>query len=233
MARGSAFGDIQVMLRETIGRSSSAGTSASDAGEIKRAINRAYKSLYEGFEWPHLRKVFTKIPMQAGDRYYDFPSGLNLERVEEVWTWYNDEPHRVARGIGLAEYSGYDSEADERSDPILKWDVRWTGTEDQIEVWPVPASATDLQFVGIQAAPALVDDDDLCLLDDELVVLTAAVPFLERQKSPDANTTASQARDLRLKLQGNQSSGSMARVGLPSADTLSRGHPRARIVISG
>src|SRR3546814_15776455 len=44
------------------------------------------------------------------------------------------------RGIRSEDYAAYDSAAGERVDPVLRWDVQFTGTTDQIEVWPIPAS---------------------------------------------------------------------------------------------
>lgn len=185
MARGTAFSELVVQLRNETGRSDDVNVGVDDLPALKQAINSAYKTLYEDNDWPHLRKVFARIPLVAGSRFYDFPTGLNSERVEQCFVWYNSEPHKVDRGIGPEEYSFYSSEEDERTDPVTKWDVRWdtVSLEDQIEVWPMPVSnEQELQFIGTQAISRLVNDTDPCLLDDYLVVFFAAADLLGEKK---------------------------------------------------
>src|SRR3546814_3126249 len=91
------------------------------------------------------------------------------------------------RGIRSEDYAAYDSAAGERVDPVLRWDVQFTGTTDQIEVWPIPASnGMRLQVFGKKVLAPLIEDDDRADLDDQLIVLNAAVTLLARQESKDA-----------------------------------------------
>jgi hypothetical protein len=203
MARGTAFSELVIQLRNETGRSSDVNVGVDDLDALKQAINSVYSTLYDGNDWPHLRKSFTRIPLAAGQRYYDFPAGLNSERVEQVAVWFNDQPMIVTRGIGFEEYSLYSSIDDERSDPVTNWEVKWTGSSDQIEVWPLPSTNTqELQFIGIQAAPRLVNDVDLCLLDDTLVVLFAAAHVLG-EKAGKAKLATAQDKLKLLKARGH------------------------------
>ncbi len=179
MARGTAFSELIVQLRNETGRSEDVNIGVDDLPRLKQAINSVYEILWDGNDWPHLRSFYTRIALSAGSRYYDWPDDLVFETAEEVIVWFNDQPQKVERGIGPEEYALYSSEDDARSDPVERWDVRWTGTEDQIEVWPLPSTNTqELQIKGRKSFTRLVNDDDLCLLDDTLVVKFAAADVL-------------------------------------------------------
>lgn len=236
MARGESFLELQVMLREELGRSTDVSVGVDDLPGLKRQINKAYANLYISTDWPFLRRVFPRITLSAGQRYYDLPTDLNVERIEIVNAWWNGLPTPVERSIEFENYASYDSEADERSDPVISWDIRDDAGTAQIEVWPIPASnAQTLQIIGIRSAPKLVNNEDLCLLDDELVVLHAAAGQLRRQKSADADDTAAQAAR-RLQLLTGRSSGGGAKsyrmgVGDDMETAMARG--RAVVRISG
>lgn len=162
-------------LRAEVGRTNETGVRVADLAELKNAINSAYEQEFDDWAWPHLRRVHTRIDLAAGQRYYDFGSTMDWDAIESVAVWYNNLAIPVARGIGFEQYTVYDSESDERSDPVLRWDVRFTGSSEQIEVWPLPTAGTQkLQIIGDQKFARLVNDADVCLLDDRLVVMAAA-----------------------------------------------------------
>lgn len=231
MARGTQFLALQQRLRDELGRSDDVNIGVDDLSQLKRVINRAYAEVYDAWDWPHLRRVWPQQTLSAGQRYYDLPSGLNVERIECVNVWYSGLPHEIHRGIGFEEYASFDSDSDERSEPATSWDIRWTGTSAQIEIHPIPSSNTQtLQIIGFQAAPALVDDIDVCLVDDETVVLFAAAKFLLRQKSGDAEMVMAEARERLQRMKARTSGGGagMTRVGLmPEPEET----PRTRAVV--
>ena len=178
MPRGTQFSVLQSRLRSELQRSNSVAVGVDDLPSLKETLNHQYNLLYLSRDWAHLRKVFSKT-LSAGTRYYDPPTGLNTERVEQVAVEWSNHPYDVLMGIGFDEYAQFDSDSDERSDPVRKWDVRWTGTT-QIEVWPLPtAEDQTLRLRGIQDAPRLVNDTDPCLLDDNVVVLHAAAELVK------------------------------------------------------
>ncbi len=235
MARGETFLELQVMLREEINRSADVSIGVDDLPQLKRVINRVYKTLYLQHDWSFLRRVFAKIPLSAGHRHYDMPSDLNVERIESVVVWWSGSPQPLARGIGFEEYNEYDSEATtpERADPTLAWDVRDVSGTAVIEVWPIPVSDDmDLQFIGIRSIPKLVNDADVLFLDDEMVVLYAAAKFLARQKSEDAPQVLAEAVAMFQVLKGRSSTGGAKRyrmgTGAP-AEEASRSRATIRI----
>lgn len=182
MARGTTLLELLSMLRDETGRNNSVAVGVDDVPTMKHALRRWQATLYDKHDWAHMRTVFDRIPMQAGERYYDFPATLNFDRIERVAFWNNGVAEPAIRGIGFDEYSIYDSENDVRADPPLRWDVRHTGSGEQIEVWPVPATDDEyeLQFIGIRTLGALIADADTADLDDYLIVLFAASELLPK-----------------------------------------------------
>lgn len=218
MARRKQFTQLQSDLRAELGRNNDPSVRAADLPQIKQTLSRVYESLYREYDWPFLRQVFTRIPLAAGQRHYDFPDDLDFDRIEKVVVWHNEQPIPLIRGIELDDYATYDSENDDRSDPVVKWDVRFTDPREQIEVWPIPAgNDQELQFVGITKFIDLVDDADQCLLDDNLVVLFAAIELETNEKRRQAKIASAQSLFSRLKGR-SKSATETVRLGLGSTN---------------
>lgn len=200
MARGTSFGQVVQILRDEVGRSNAAGSAGvADYSQLKRLINRYYETLYLDYDWPHLRFVSARISLSAGERYYDVPTTLDYERVERIVLWTNGRPYNLDRGIDAEDYQVFSSEDNERADPVLKWDIRNTGTKEQMEVWPMPASSgQSLQITGFRKFVRLVADGDPCQLDDNMVVLFAAAELVgaddKKQKLVAAQTLYNRLR---------------------------------------
>lgn len=207
MARGTSFGQIVQMLRDEIGRSNAAGSAGvADYSQLKRLANRYYETLFLDYDWPHLRFVSARVPLSAGERYYDVPTTLDYERFERIVLWTNGRPYTLDRGIDAEDYQVFSSEDGERADPVLKWDIRHTGTKEQIEVWPMPASSGQaLQITGFRKFVRLVADADTCKLDDNLVVLFAAAELVGED---DRKAKLAAGRTLYDRLRGRTKGGS-------------------------
>jgi hypothetical protein len=174
MAIGTQFSVLRTRLRAELRRSTDVAVGVEDVPSLDVTLNHTYSALYLQRDWAHLRKVWS-LSLAAGQRYYDFPSGLEPDRVEAVSVEWASEPMDLHKGIGFEQMIEFDSDDDERFEPAMRWDVRWTGTSTQIEIWPIPSTNTQtVRFRGIQAIARLVDDEDLCLLDDDLIVLFSA-----------------------------------------------------------
>jgi hypothetical protein len=184
MARGDTLQQLVSDLRDELRRANTPSAGPTDTASLRRTINHVYDLVYASFDWPHLLRYFDKITLNAGQRYYDPPAGLDYERLQQAVVWWNGLPEPLARGISFDDYATYDPAADERTSPALKWDVRFTGSTEQIEIWPLPDSgAQSIQFAGIQKIERLVDDNDICRLDGEIIVLYAAAELLPKDSS--------------------------------------------------
>jgi hypothetical protein len=182
MALGTQLLQLVAMLRDETNRSNSVAVGVDEMPLLKQALRRWQATLYDKHDWDHLRTVFSRIPLNEGQRFYDFPALLNFDRIIDTAVWHNGIASPFTRGIGFDEYSVYDSENDVAADPALRWDIRWTGTATQIEVWPVPASDQySMQFIGIRKLQNnLINNSDRADLDDHMLVLFAASELLPK-----------------------------------------------------
>ncbi|MBO4228014.1 hypothetical protein [Bradyrhizobium neotropicale] len=223
--RRRQFIQLLDMLRDELSISSDPAVGVSATPNLKQVLSRHYETLYDAHDWPFLRQMFPRITLNTGQRYYDFPEDMDFDNLEEVNNWWGGQPHPICRGIDFGQYAMYDSDSGVKADPVENWDVRLVGNKEMLEVWPVPAgSGQALQFKGKTKFKRLVDDADLCLLDDQLVVLYAAAELAPPKKRTDINAklTAALARLGMVKARGQGGSESF-RLGLGSTRPRFRG----------
>lgn len=171
MARNRTLEELLFDLRAECEMATDAGVGQSANPALKVLLRRTLEMLYDEHDWPHLDGVWFDVTINAGQRYYDFPSGLNYERaikasVNWAGTWV---PMRF--GFGPEIYNTHNSDANERSDPASHWRV-YNST--QFEVWPIPATSTTMRIIGSQSIGSFSSDTDVCVLDGTMVVLFAA-----------------------------------------------------------
>ena len=197
MARGTSLSTLFTMLRAECGHSTSVAAGIDNEASLLQKLQRTQIMLYDEYDWPFMMNEWG-IAMQAGVRYYDFPTEagfpgltvINLEGTVEAWIDYSGRPIKLDRGIGQRQYAQYNSNASspDQADPVRRWDIkRSTDQKEQIEVWPIPASNTNILWLaGKKKLRPLVQASDVCDIDDQLIVLTAAAEILARQKAADA-----------------------------------------------
>ncbi len=193
---GQQLLELVDMLRNETGRSSNMAVGVDETPQLKQILRRTQTMLYRRWDWPHL-KVRPTVALRQGERFYDPPVDLDYDRIEKVYAWWNALPIPIERGIYLEDFALYDSEKDERSDPVLKWDVVFRETREQVEVWPIPAQdGSRLQFVGIRKLARLVDDSDRCDLDGDMIVLYAAADLLAEKEAKRAEIKRAAAQSI-------------------------------------
>ena len=190
MARNVSLGELIDDVRAEAGHSLQANLGVAMRDVLVKIIRRQQRRLWADHDWSFL-KVHRDVAVQAGQRLYDFPDDLDMERVEKVEFKYGDRWIPLAYGIGREQYDQFDSDRGIRSFPVERWTVH---EDDQVELWPIPsqtgnvASATDVvRFHGIRKLRPLVAESDLADLDDTLLVLYSAAEVLAREKSSDAS----------------------------------------------
>lgn len=205
MPRGQTLASLLTDLREETGRANSSSLGQNELAALKARIRRTYRWLHQDYEWPHL-KIRRDKTLNAGDRYIALPADLDIERVQPTveckrpgdTDWYP-----LGYGIDRRHFNFTDSDANEREDYPSAWQIY---ENDQIEIWPIPSiNGITLRFHGFSRPKTLVNDADTCDLDSDLVVLYAAARQLKRDKSPDADDVAQQARVHYQKMKGRLS----------------------------
>lgn len=236
MARGATLRQLISDLRDELRRTNAPYASPDETPVLRRTINHVYHLLYYKHDWPFLKHRFAPITLNAGQRYYDFPPGLDPEHILTAKVFWSGNYCDICRGISYDDYNVHDPEQNERSSPVMKWDVVFTGTKEQIEVWPLPdGDAQKLLFEGVYRHQPLVNDDDKCALDSELIVLFAAAELLQAHDANDHEAKLQMANELLRLLKLSSSSAGEAqgtfRIGL-GAQGPDRPHPRAIVRIS-
>ena len=191
-------------LRLETRRSPNANIGIDEYDALKRLLYRVQFFLYWDFDWPFLR-CRRDITMQTDERYYDFPSGMDFERISLVRTNGYGENNwtPVTRGITLEDYNSYDSDNGETSNPVRKWDVIDAGSGDQMEVWPMADNNTEiLRLEGFKKLGQFSADSDVCTLDDTLIVTLAAAHLMTGEDDKRAEKLLAQGNKMYLRMRG-------------------------------
>jgi hypothetical protein len=159
--------------------------------------------LWDDFDWPHLR-VERQIPVQAGERYYDTPADMHIDNIEKIEIFYGARWLELKPGIGGPELSTYNSDLDQRSWPVRKWQIH---EGEDVEIWPIADQNADdatregyIKFTGIRDLKPLVADNDRADLDDNMLVLYAAGEILAASGAKDAKLKLDQANAIYRRL---------------------------------
>lgn len=208
MARNVTLGELIDDVRAEAGHSLQANLGAAMREVLIKIIQRQQRRLWEDYDWPFLR-VEADVNVSAGQRYYDLPANLALERIEKIEFKWDTHWHALEYGIGAREYSQFDSDNDVRSWPLYRWKAMDDG---QVEVWPIPAqdsvpanTSGTLRFSGIRNLRPLVREADRADLDDTLLVLYSAAEILAREKSADAGLKLTMAEKHYARTKGRNS----------------------------
>lgn len=234
MARGLTLGDLVTKTRIAARYDANPALSQNMVPLIQQTISDVQERLYDEFDWPFLKVVRTK-QLAPGQRYYDFPEDLNLERVTSVEVRYGGLWLPLHRGISNDELNNCDSDNDQRRDPVARWDVSYTGPVEQMEVWPLPATFYELRITGIRKLKPLVQASDMADLDDQLIVCYAAGELLGGAKNELAQAKFAQGKKRLETLRGRVSkrtrSGFRLGGGADDCDN-PRGYPRGPGIVS-
>lgn len=182
-------------LRLETGRSSNTNFGQDEYASLKRLLQRVQKTLFYDYDWPFLKQRIDLLTV-AGERYYDFD--IDPERLFTVETLHGNVWLPVVRGITMEEYTIRNSDDNTvRNDPAERWDILHTGTTDQIEIWPIPATNNlKIRLRGFRPLKPFISDNDVCTLDNDLIVLFAAAKVLAREKAEDAKEALAEAQKL-------------------------------------
>lgn len=171
-------------------------------------IQREQDRLWDEFDWPFLR-VERSFPLQAGQRYYEPPVGIPLERVEKIEVKRDGSWVPLIVGFPDGAMSRHDSDLDERSWPVTNWRV---SEDEQVEVWPIPELDGDgddrdgwLKVTGIRRLRPLVSMEHRADLDDRMIILYVAASLLAAAGADDASIKLEAANRRYARMRGSQS----------------------------
>lgn len=189
--RGTTLNALIQKLRLELKIAESPALGKNTRGSHANALRSAQERLYSDWDWP-FKNIYRDVTLAAGQRYYAPPADIELEGLRKVELFYSGQWYDIKRGICSEDYNIFNSDLDERCDPVLSWDVfNDPDGGDMIEAFPIPASnGALLRFHGTKKLSPLIADSDKADLDDDLLVLTAAVDFVNRADRQAAEAKA-------------------------------------------
>ena len=171
-----------------------------------KLLQRVQSRLWDDFDWPHLR-IQRQVQTQKGQRYYDVPAEMSLDRIEKIEIFTNGLWIQLLPGIGAEHYSAHNSDLGAQAWPPRCWSIH---EDEDIEIWPISDTDGDaetlegyLKFTGIRNLRPLVADSDRADIDDRLLTLYAAAEMLAATGAKDAGLKLEQANALNVRMRGN------------------------------
>jgi len=201
MSTGDTLATLIEEVQYEVGQVASPAAGQNFREHIKARIRREYRRLYSDNNWRDLRRwgADTDVPVQAGQRYYDYPNGAALGNIIKMYAKWGNIWTPVADDLDPEDYNAFNSDLGVRTDPVQKWRPY---NQTQFEVWPMPASnVSTLRFVYKAPFVPLVDESDRCLLDTDLVVLFSAAQVARRNSDKEADLILARAEQHKKTLQ--------------------------------
>lgn len=197
MARGTTLANIAAMVKAELLLQSSDTVAPGGDATLYLQIAMQQQWLALRYEWPFLQKE-SDVAMVPGTQYYAWPQVTSVDvfdlgRPVQAWCYQNGIWNACRYGITPSNYNSLDPDLDQRSDPVLAWQLYRTSTL-QFEVWPLPSTATVLRLMGQMVLPALAASSDTAVLDDILIAQFTAAKLAARLKSADAPALLAQAQ---------------------------------------
>lgn len=154
MPRNIPLGSVRFAVKAEVSKALAATANADDA-QINQVTCDVQQWLASEYDWPFLR---CRWDLQAGvgSRYLSYPTtdddgntfAINFERGGDLKAYvkWNQVWQEVEYGIReMEEFNYIDSDRAIQLDPIQRW---MFDDENHFEIWPIPASAQTLRFIG-------------------------------------------------------------------------------------
>lgn len=164
------------------GLSAEAGHATFSAARINQMINRTERLMVVEEEWPD-QHIETQVTAVADQQFMDIPADITFTNIETVHVSFGDDWIPVEFGIGARERSIYNST--QRATPIMRLEAN-ANEPGKLEVWPIASHDQTLLFQGSKTVGTMVDEDDVCTLDGDVIVFRVAAQILGRDNQSDA-----------------------------------------------
>jgi len=201
MARGTALSELVEMTKAELMADTDNAVSPGGDAIIKLQLAMQQKWLALRWHWPFL-KLEKDVDLTAGENIYDFPNtagtGLfELGKPVAAFCYFGELWNELCVGINPKYYNSLNPDLDHRADPVTNWDFfrESNATALKFEVWPLPATANKIRFVGQMTLPDLTGDAHTAILDDLLIVQFTAAKLATRMKQADAPALLAQANE--------------------------------------
>jgi hypothetical protein len=144
---------------------------------------------------------------------------MDYERIDGIEFKFSGLWRPLEFGIDERHYSIFDPDIDQRSDPVMRWDIAedvqdTAGEVDRrgmFEIWPLPpidgeaggSLEHNLRLTGTRNLNRLTQSNDRADLDNDLIVLFCAGELLAPGDPASSQIKLAAAQRLLLQLRGN------------------------------
>lgn len=193
MAVGTQLAVLRQMLYAECGEESDETISPALVPVYNQLLNNQQQ--YLDGQNAYLRgKTVAGLAAVVGQQYYNLPAGIDFDQIETpTFTNVVSFRYRIGYGIGQEEYNIFRSDLGVTASPVMRWQLVNVNGVQQIELWPIPSVVQTIEFTGLLPLTPMVQDTDVCVIDDLALVLFTAAKRLARQGKADAQETAARA----------------------------------------
>lgn len=221
MRNGVTLATIRKEVKIEAGFSTDAGHAIYTDERLNQLINRTERRLSQVYDWPNM-EFEEEVTVAADTQFVSLPTNLNFTMIDTAHVKYGDEWLPIHHGIGARERTVYNDT--QRAAPIRKWEIRAPGNVD-FEVWPIGSQEQIIRFAGTKAFGGMSKDNDTCVLDADVIVMTVAAHILGRDQKDDAALMLQTANELAEAI--------IKRQGLNKQEDIQLGKKQARMLRPG
>lgn len=189
MRSGIALSTIREEVLIEAGLSAQPGHSTFNIDRINQMVNRIERAMLLEGEWPTLAFEET-LTVAADAQYVDLPTNITFTMIDNIYVAYGSEWFEVKSGIGARERTIYNST--QRALPASRYEYR-ANNPTKLEIWPIGGVEQTLLVEGTKTVGAMREENDVCSLDADVIVLRAAAEILGRENKADAELKLSEA----------------------------------------
>lgn len=209
MPIGVTLAEMSTQTRAILGYSLNPAFGVDQEAALREGLRRTQTDLWVMHDWPMLITQSQKT-LQKGSRYVLIPADLDFNHINTVYA--RNEPNPITTGgkweelqygIWPGELNEVDSDLQQTSFPVQKY-MATNEDYSAIEVWPIPNQTCQLLFVGRCALKPLLDDNDVCTLDSDLIISTYAAQMMARNGNADADMQLARSQQIFNRLRARQ-----------------------------
>lgn len=208
------LGDLRSELLARLGFGAAGSASITNSTIIDSFLRSAQEQLYWQYEWIELLET-SEQATGVDQRFYDYPSDCEVERIREVSILDGETYYPVTEGVTMAM----------RSD-LSSGRPRCYERAAQIEVWPPADVAYTLRIDYIRALGRFTNDSDRTTIKSELVFLHALANAKLHYRQPDAAAYSNQLQAILARLKAAQRTTAPIRRGQASGEWDALSPPR-------
>jgi hypothetical protein len=188
------LGSLRADLLARLGMGAMGASGGANQSLMDSLLRDAQLQLYRKQDWKHLQD-YHDTTTGIGQNLYDYPTAGTMDtatgcalykRVLRVETNVSGQFVEIREGITTSMWSTMDTQGQPQRFERFK----------QVMIYPKANAAYTLRFWFVADMKPLTQENDVCTLDDEMVLLHAVANGKAHYRQPDAPIYAEQLKEL-------------------------------------